>query len=293
MKFFNREFEHLEPRILDDLRTLESEGAVYYQFWREESQDSRFCRIRFTPSEIVEYVDALSAFDEFKGLLAGHNNPHIALADISNARIKKRVIEYNEWAAGMGHDYLAFCLAAFIGEDLEDLVCGGVPSRYEYLSETYTGDRRFILTEILEIFPTVARHLANRGGNRPAYTLDEEQDVRDLLYTIIKSIFPDAKIEEYTRIHAGGSKRIDIVIPVISTLIEVKYVRSSSHAKKIADELRIDFESYHVHPHCKKLIAYVWDSGRDLVDRPNFINDLRGLRVKGDSQFSVDVIVKP
>ena len=63
--------------------------------------------------------------------------------------------------------------------------------------------------------------------------------------------------------------------------------------EKVADELRIDFESYHTHPDCKKLIAYVWDPNQRLIDRANFINDLRGLRVKGASKFSVDVIVKP
>ena len=293
MRLFNREYIYLEPHFLDDLRTLQDEGAIYSQFWQEDLQDFRFCRIRFTPSEIVEYVDASSAFDEFQGFYQSFDDPQRALTLLSNSEIKKRVEEYNEWTISIGQNDTAFCFAAFIGEALEGLVCGGRPDRYEYLSQTYTGDRRFILTEILEMFPTSAGYLTNRGGKRPHYVLEEEQDVRDLLFSIIKSIFPDAKIEEYTRIHAGGAKRIDIVIPHISTVIEIKYVRSIQHGKKVADELRIDFESYHTHPDCKKLIAYVWDPNQRLIDRANFINDLRGLRVKGASKFSVDVIVKP
>ena len=109
----------------------------------------------------------------------------------------------------------------------------------------------------------------------------------------MKSVFPDARIEEHTRIHAGSAKLIDRVIPGISTVIELKYVRSDQHSKRVADELRIDFESYHVHPHCKSLIAYVWDPDSFLPDRSNFISDLRGLRTKGDHQFKVDVMVKP
>ena len=84
-------------------------------------------------------------------------------------------------------------------------------------------------------------------------------------------MFSDTRIEEHTRIHAGGAKRIDIVIPKISTVIEVKYVRDSTHAKKLADELRIDFESYHIHPSCKKLIAIVWDSNNLIINKLNFI----------------------
>lgn len=109
---------------------------------------------------------------------------------------------------------------------------------------------------------------------------------------IIKSVFPDARIEEHTAVHAGGTKLIDIVIPGISTVVEIKYVRDRRHAKEVANELKVDFESYHIHPHCKRLIAYVWDPHKHLSDRSNFTNDLRGLRAKGASQFEVDVMVK-
>jgi hypothetical protein len=293
MKLFNREFNHLDASFLQDLQTLEDEGALYFQFWLEELNDSRFCRIRLTPSEIVEYVDAITAFNEFQGYYQKFHDPDLALSLISNVEVRKRVEEYNEWTISIGQDDTAFCFAAFAGDDLEGLLCGGATDRYEYLSGAYSGDRRFILTEILEMFPTAAGHLLNRNGSRPSYRLEEEQDVRDLLYSMIKSVFPDTRIEEHTRIHAGSAKRIDIVIPRISTMIEIKYVRNSRHAKKVADELRIDFESYHAHPDCKKLIAYVWDTGGNLIDRSNFIKDLRGLRIKGNSRFSVDIMIKP
>ncbi len=222
-----------------------------------------------------------------------YSNSEVALDHLSNARVRSQVEEYNRWAINIGQADTAFCFAAFLGEHLEDLCCGGMPERCEFLAESYTGDRRFILTEILEMFPTSTAHLSNRMGNRHPYELEEEQDVRDLLYAIIKSVFPDARIEEYTRVHAGSSKRIDIVVPGISTVVEIKYVRDFRHAKKVADELKIDFESYHAHVDCKTLIAYVWDSERDLVDRSNFIKDLRGLRTKGESSFKVEVMIKP
>ena len=293
MRFFNRRFPNLEPHFLDDLRTLEEEGAIYAQFWQEDDNESRFCRIRLTAAEIVEYVEASCAYDEFEALCRKNGDPDIALMKLANHRIRKRVQDYNDWTISIGQEDTLFCFAAFIGDDLEALLCGGKEDRYEYISQTYTGDRRFILTEILEMFPSASEHLLKRGGNRPCYRIDVEQDVRDLLFSMVKSIFPDARLEEHTRIHAGNAKRIDIVIPGISTVIEVKFVRNSKHAKRVADELKIDFESYHVHDNCKKLIAYVWDRNRELTDRSNFVNDLRGLRVKGNNRFSVDVIIKP
>ena len=265
----------------------------YSQFFQEELNDFRFCRIRFTPSEIVNFVDASAAYDEFEGLYREYGNPEVALDRLSDTRIRSRVEAYNRWTTDIGQVDTAFCFAAFLGEHLESLCCGGMPERYEFLTESYTGERHFILTEILEMFPISAAHLSNRMGKRHAYELEEEQDVCDLLYTIIKSVFPDARIEEYTPVHAGSSKRIDIVVPGISTVVEIKYVRNSRHAKSVADELIIDFESYHAHADCKTLVAYVWDPERDVIDRSNFIKDLRGLRTKGESSFKVEVMIKP
>lgn len=293
MNILSRNFEHLDSELLQDLQTLENEGAVFSQFWQEDDQDLRFCRIRFTSREIVDFLDAAVAYNDFLGLQEESEDSDDALKRISNDSIKRRVLEYNDWATKIGQSDTCFCYAAFSGDHLEDLLCGGMPDRYEFLSRTYTGDRRFLLTEILEMFPASARQLSNRQGNRPNYIISEEQDIRDLLYIIVKSIFPDARLEEFARVHAGTSKRVDIVIPTISTLVEVKYVRDKQHSKKIADELKIDFESYHTHPDCRRLFAYVWDEHNYLVDRSNFIKDLRGLRVKGESRFSVEVMVKP
>ena len=190
----------------------------------------------FTSREIIDFLDATVAYDEFLGLQEASKDTSkdsgSALGLISSTAIKHRVIEYNEWATKIGQPDTCFCYAAFLGDHLETLTCGGMPERYEFLSRTYIGDRRFLLTEILEMFSLSARHPANRQGNRPCYTIDEEQDVRDLLYVIIKSIFPDARLEEFARVHAGTSKRIDIVIPTIATLVEVKFVRDKQHSKK-------------------------------------------------------------
>ena len=143
------------------------------------------------------------------------------------------------------------------------------------------------------MFPESVGYLSKRQKRHPPYKVEQEQDVHDLLFSIVKCVFPDARPEESTMKHAGGSKRIDIVFPSISTVVEIKYVRDGRHAGQVADELKIDFESYHVHPDCKTLIAYVWDPMRGLSDRYNFIKDLRGLRVKGENRFNVEVVVKP
>jgi len=291
-RFFNYDFTCIEKELLQDLNTLETEGAIYAYLWQDEVQEFVYTRLRLEPPEIVEYVDASRAFNEFLSLKALCGDASLALSRISDERIAARVQQYNEWAASIGQDTL-FCFAAFLGEHLEGLVTGIVEGRHEVIGRSYSGDRRFLLMEILEMFPQSISSLEKRLGNRPPFVIEKEQDVRDLLYSILKCVFPDTRMEEYTSKHAGATKRIDIVIPGIQTVIEVKFVRDASHSKTVADELKIDFESYHVHPHCKTLVAFVWDSGNHLPDQYNFVKDLRGLRVKGTSHFNVEVVVKP
>ncbi len=166
-----------------------------------------------------------------------------------------------------------------------------MPERYEFVSDRLSNTDSFILTEILETLPTAIDHLKNRKAGR--YQIESERDIHDLLFLVVKSVFKDARCEENTRKHASSSKRIDIVIPSVETVLEIKYVRNSAHAARVADELFVDFESYYVHKDCHKLIAYIWDQKRLLPDRYNFINDLRGLRQKGNTRFMVEVMVKP
>ncbi len=291
-ELFGREFHHLDSHFLGELHDLKQEGALYAQFWREELGQFGFCRIRFEPEEIVAYVEASTAYDEFTGWLERLSDPAQALEKVSSTGIRERVLEYNRWAEREQPDTM-YCFAAFAGDHLEGLISGALESRYEFLSETYRPDRRFLLMEILEAFPDAVAHLTARKGGRPSYVAEQEADVHDLLYATIKCIFPDARSEDFTPQHAGGSKRIDIVIPRISVVVEVKYVRDASHARRIADELKIDFESYHKHEDCGRLVAYVWDPGHHLADRSNFIQDLVGARTKGDHTFMVEVYVKP
>ena len=111
----------------------------------------------------------------------------------------------------------------------------------------------------LDQFPVIAHFLSNRTNNRPNFIIENEYDVQDLLYSNLRSVFENVKTEEWTIQHGGKSKRIDIVLPDIDTIIEVKMIRNKSHGKSISDELKIDIESYHVHPNCRKLVCFIYD----------------------------------
>ncbi len=266
------------------------EGSLYDYLFQDDQDDFAYVRIRLRPAELVRYVDGLHAYEVFLAGVARGLSKEDALATVTSLTIRHSVKQYNEWAhhTGAGQEY---CPAAFLGDELEELICTNVPRRHEILGQTYAADRRFLLDEVVRGLPYVVAYLKDRQGGRAPYIVENEQDLRDLMYVLLKPILPDATLEDPTPKLAGGSKRIDIVVPTIKTVVELKYVRNRGHATRVADELRTDIESYHSHPTCSRLLCVVWDSARLLPDPAALMRDLSGSRRKEASAFVVDVRV--
>ena len=111
-EFFNRRFDHLDPEHLQDLSTLEMEGAIYNYFSQVDDPGFVYARVRLNPTEIVSYIDAATAYNEFAELYKATGDPTLALRKLTNAKIRKAVEEYNEWIVEAGQEDTAFCFAA-------------------------------------------------------------------------------------------------------------------------------------------------------------------------------------
>ena len=292
---FGHRFENIWAEAASHLVTLEHEQAIYSQFWHEESRTFRHYRIPLRPAEVFAYVEAELAQQDFYRAIA--RNPDATLrellATLSNREIAQRVIEYgvSETRAGPMVD-LRGCPASFMPGDLEDLVCGQRPERYEPLPRLGAAqDRVALLESMLGATRIIAAQLGARARSKPPFVVEDEYDVQDLVYALLRSVFQSARREEWTPSVAGSSKRIDILIPDMRAVIEVKFVRDAAHAKRVADELKIDFESYHSHPDCGDLFALVFDPGRRITDPHPLVEDLSGTRAKGTHVFKVHVVV--
>ncbi len=173
-------------------------------------------------------------------------------------------------------------------------MCGARKDRLEILpSSSHPRDELASLLGILDSFPTIARFLQDRRNGRPSFEIAKEYDVQDVLFICIRSLFDDARLEDPAPKLAGRSKRVDIVLPSIKVLVEVKCVRDQTHARNLPHELMIDIESYHSHPACKHLLAFVYDA-HGLIDDPQQLEtELSGRRVKGDASFEVKLLVRP
>ncbi|GHF68575.1 hypothetical protein [Streptomyces griseosporeus] len=298
---FGKTFKNMLPGNAEDLRTLEQEGAIYAEF-ADRDEEGTFLgtftryRIALTPAEIYEYVEASVAEQQFMKAFQETRDFTAAVLAIEDEKYRKRVTEYGEYGSRPFKDGTVIdirgCSASFLGPHLESLVCGGQKERYERLPALGSqGNQEELVHQALKSVAISARRMASRSHGRPALTVANEYDVQDLVEVALSAVFPKVEREEWTPQNAGSAKRIDLIVKDEGILIECKYVRDAAHAKKIASELQIDFESYHWHPDCRRLFAYIYDPNHFIADPESFSKDLNGLRRKQDHEFLVSVVI--
>jgi hypothetical protein len=150
-----------------------------------------------------------------------------------------------------------------------------------------------VVLRTLDAFPEIARRMRERRNGRPPFLIENEFDIQDLLYVALKPHIPDLSEEEWTPKHAGRAKRIDFISDGSRICLESKRVRDETHGKSIADELKIDIESYYVHRACDKLIAFVYDPSGYMVDAHQQELQLSGGRTIKGRTIEVIVRIRP
>jgi hypothetical protein len=145
----------------------------------------------------------------------------------------------------------------------------------------------------LKQFHTAQKKVSSSRKGKAPFIISDEYDVQDLLYSGLRLYFPNIEHEDPAPKVAGESSRVDLVLKGFGIIIEVKHCRKNHNEKKIAGELKQDIESYHSHPECNHLIAFIYDPDGLIEDPDKIIRDLSGVMKKGDSEFSVVVVISP
>jgi len=128
---FGKTFKNMMPGNAEDLRTLEKDGVIYSEF-ADHDEDGEFLdtftryRIRLTPKEIFEYVEASIAEQQFIKTMRETNDFTAAVLAIEGEKYRRRVTEYGGYGNGRLKDGSIYdnrgCSASFLGEHLESLV---------------------------------------------------------------------------------------------------------------------------------------------------------------------------
>jgi len=202
-----------------------------------------------------------------------------------------------ERALKAGHNWVsAFIQKPIDVDEVLEIINRGVTSyaqRIQWQTHVPSKDPIQNIEQVLESFKVCVERFIDRGYGRQAVEMSSEYDVQDLLYVMIKPLFPGLECEEHTPKYAGSEKRVDFVIKEISVVIEVKYVRDKRHAKTIFDEMKIDIESYHAHAHCNTLIFFIYDPNLRIQDAKRKMQELSGIRSIKGREMQVKTIVSP
>lgn len=138
-------------------------------------------------------------------------------------------------------------------------------------------------------FHAVARQLRNRYNNRGTLEVEDEYDVQDLFHSLLTLYFNDIRPEEWTPSYAGGSSRVDFLLPEINTIIEIKKTRQSLKTRELGEQLLIDIARYKKHPACKRLICFVYDPEGRVSNPGGLESDLSNC----DEIIQVQTVIVP
>jgi hypothetical protein len=149
-----------------------------------------------------------------------------------------------------------------------------------------------VVRDILNNFSNaIQKIIKNRRKGHPNFEIEDEYDVQDILYVILKSVFPNLRDEDAIGKVGAKTTKIDLIIREERILVEVKMIKEKdSNETHFIEQLKADFESYHECKWLRKLFCFVYDPYKKTRDISNF-NDLNGERTKGEHNFNVEVIV--
>jgi len=286
---FGYVFTHIPEHVRDDLGTLEREGAVYSDQWVEELGDFRHVRIGFAEEERKEFARRSWAYELW--IRAGmppwtRDTPGI---DQDIASEADSYVMHTRDGAAFGAPY--HCFAAFLGKHLEALTCGMLDERRKVID--FVG-KEALLYEVARVIrtltPTIRSFNTREKGLSP-WKVTREDDVRDLLYVMLRPLVFDISKEEAVPSRGGTHKFVDLCSKAVKLMVEVKWIARTGQWKRFVDEIHIDTQSYIAHPACETLLFVVVDSVRDIPDPKKLEEELSGEQTIDGKLVNIRVFV--
>jgi hypothetical protein len=145
------------------------------------------------------------------------------------------------------------------------------------------------LERICTRFHLVTRQMRERYDERATLDVNDEYDVQDLMYALLRVNFDNIRKEEWTPSYAGSCSRMDFLLKNEGIVIETKKTREGLTAKILADELIVDIERYQAHQDCKMLLCFIYDPDGRLASPETLELDMS----KPHGNIEVKVIVSP
>lgn len=173
-------------------------------------------------------------------------------------------------------------------EELQHTFISNSVARITHLNH----DAKTVVKQVLLQFGnSVKKITSDRRKGHSVFEINDEYDVQDLLYVMLKGLFPKLTDEEPTPKVGPKSNKIDLIIREEGLMIEVKMIKKSDpNEKQFVEQLKNDIQSYYRYSFLKDLLIYVYDPENKTRDIQNFY-ELNGEQEIQGIRFGVDVIV--
>ncbi|HEY4211566.1 MAG TPA: hypothetical protein VGM84_08810 [Steroidobacteraceae bacterium] len=112
-----------------------------------------------------------------------------------------------------------------------------------------------------------------RNGNAVKWQVENEYHVQNLLYLLLGPIFNDIRDEKYTDPVGHKTPRLDLYLPSLHTIIEVKYRKDAKKSfAALIGEVAEDASLYRADDRYRdaRLVVFLWDQTRATQDHPKF-----------------------
>lgn len=139
------------------------------------------------------------------------------------------------------------------------------------------------------------QHRKRKGKRDKSFEIEDEYDVQDLLYALLRPLVPDLEPEDPVQKVAGKGSFLDFRSDELRLIIEAKYCNSAERARALVDECSARINRYGRKVDLDTLVFFIYDPESHLLrSHPNFERDMEGgYKVGGSEGFRVEVVINP
>ena len=116
-----------------------------------------------------------------------------------------------------------------------------------------------------------------RTSSAERWNVQNEYHVQNLLWTILAPLFQDLNDEETLPPIGQKNPRIDLSIPSLGTIVEVKFLRRGVPMQRVIEEIAEDVGLYRTDHRWTSLIPFVWDDSSRTEEHAKLVAGLNKL----------------
>lgn len=112
-----------------------------------------------------------------------------------------------------------------------------------------------------------------KGAEPIKWRAESEYHVQNLLYVLLAPVFNDIADEVYLQPVGQKTPRVDLYLPSLHTIIEVKYRKDAKKSfQALIGEIAEDASLYRADPKYKdaRIVSFLWDRARATQEHPKF-----------------------